>query len=137
MDESRFKEQVAYLGPSYVLQCPLQTLQPQSLPRSLWTWQKDCQPLQNQEGNAFLKFSSIRLEDQGNYTCTQHGNSTPSFTVRLVVKGEHIVYIYLKPDSFNGVYLPSNSCLYVKHLLWAVLTLNTDTCDVYLQSLSV
>ncbi|XP_014867669.1 PREDICTED: single Ig IL-1-related receptor [Poecilia mexicana] len=91
VEESRFKEQVVYLGPSYELQCPLQTLQPQSLPRSLWTWQKDCQPLQNQEGNGFLKFSSIRLEDQGNYTCTQQGNSTPSFTVRLVVKESQCV----------------------------------------------
>ncbi|MEQ2164818.1 hypothetical protein GOODEAATRI_010601, partial [Goodea atripinnis] len=71
VDESRFKEQVVYLGqqgPSYVLQCPLQTLQPQSFPQTLFMWQKDCQQLQNQEGKAFLEFSSISLQDQGNYT---------------------------------------------------------------------
>ncbi|KAK5619489.1 hypothetical protein CRENBAI_013874 [Crenichthys baileyi] len=89
VDESMFKEQVVYLGqqgPSFVLQCPLQTLQPQSFPQTLFTWQKDCQQLQNQEGKAFLEFSSISLQDQGNYTCMQQGNSTASFTVRLTVK---------------------------------------------------
>lgn len=86
VDESSFKEQVVYLGQqghSYTLQCPLQT---QSFPQTLLTWQKNCRQLQNQEGKAFLKFSNITFEDQGNYTCMQRGNNTPSFTVHLVVK---------------------------------------------------
>ncbi|XP_012735732.2 single Ig IL-1-related receptor isoform X1 [Fundulus heteroclitus] len=94
VDESRLKEQVVYLGqqrPSFVLQCPLQGHQPESFPQTLLTWQKDCQELQNQEGKPFLEFSSISLEDKGNYTCMRQGNSTTSFTVRLVVKESQCV----------------------------------------------
>ncbi|XP_062245810.1 single Ig IL-1-related receptor [Platichthys flesus] len=83
VDESRFKEQVVYTGqqgPPYRLICPLAPLPPRL------TWQKDCQQLHHQEGNASLEFTRLSLEDQGNYTCMQQGNGTASFTVRLVVK---------------------------------------------------
>ncbi|XP_018521926.1 single Ig IL-1-related receptor [Lates calcarifer] len=86
VDESRFKEQVVYVGLPYRLNCPLESFQPQTSPQSQLTWQKDCQQLQNQEGKAYLEFTSLNLEDQGNYTCVQQGNSTASITVRLIVK---------------------------------------------------
>lgn len=92
MDEGRFKEQVLYVGrqgPSYRLNCPLELVQPQSSPQLKLTWQKDCQQLLAQEGKTYLEFASLSLEDQGNYTCVQQGNSTASFTVRLVVKGKY------------------------------------------------
>ncbi|XP_037624130.1 single Ig IL-1-related receptor [Sebastes umbrosus] len=86
VDESRFKEQVLHVGrqePPYRLSCPLE---PRSSPQPKLTWQKDCQPLLTQEGKAYLEFTSLSLDDQGNYTCVQQGNSTASFTVRLIVK---------------------------------------------------
>ncbi|XP_023278258.1 single Ig IL-1-related receptor [Seriola lalandi dorsalis] len=89
VDESRFKEQVVYVepqGPPYRLKCPLEPFQPQSSPQPRVTWQKDCQQLHNQEGRAYLEFINLNVEDQGNYTCMQQGNSTASFTVRLIVK---------------------------------------------------
>ncbi|XP_073327513.1 single Ig IL-1-related receptor isoform X1 [Pagrus major] len=89
VDESRFKEQVLYVGqqtPPYRLNCPLELVQPQSSPQLKLTWQKDCQQLVAQEGKASLEFSSLSLEDQGNYTCMRQDNSTASFTVRLIVK---------------------------------------------------
>ncbi|XP_038147215.1 single Ig IL-1-related receptor [Cyprinodon tularosa] len=89
VDDGGFKEQVVYLGqqrPLYVLKCPLLTAQPQSFPPTLLSWLRDCQQLQDQDGKAFLEFSSLSLQDQGNYTCMQQGNSTASFTVRLIVK---------------------------------------------------
>ncbi|XP_051236671.1 single Ig IL-1-related receptor [Dicentrarchus labrax] len=82
VDESRFKEQVLYVGqqgPPYQLNCPLE-------PQLTLTWQKDCQQLLTQEGKAYVEFASLSSEDQGNYTCMQQGNSTASFTVRLIVK---------------------------------------------------
>ncbi|XP_070762772.1 single Ig IL-1-related receptor [Enoplosus armatus] len=89
VDESRFKEQVLYMGqkgPPYRLNCSLELVQPQTSPQLKLTWQKDCQQLLTQEGKAYLEFTSLSLEDQGNYTCVQQGNSTASSTVRLIVK---------------------------------------------------
>lgn len=88
VNESRFKEQVLYLGqqPPYQLNCPL-PVQPQSSPQVQLTWQKDCQQIHSQEGKTYLEFASLSLEDQGNYTCIQQGNNTASFTVRLIIKG--------------------------------------------------
>ncbi|XP_044050378.1 single Ig IL-1-related receptor [Siniperca chuatsi] len=89
VDESRFKEQVLYVGqqgPPYRLNCPLELVQTQSSPQLKLTWQKDCEQLLAQEGKTYLEFSSLSLKDQGNYTCVQQGNSTASFTVRLIVK---------------------------------------------------
>ena len=86
VDESRFKEQVMYTGqqgPPHQLNCPLEPLPPRL------TWQKDCQQLHPQKGKAYLEFTHLTLEDQGNYTCRQQGNSSASFTVRLVVKGKY------------------------------------------------
>lgn len=86
VDESRFKEQLLYVGqqrPPYRLNCPLE---PQSSVQPQLTWQKDCQPLPTQGGKAYLEFASLTLQDQGNYTCMQQSNSTASFTVRLIVK---------------------------------------------------
>lgn len=92
MNKSRFKEQVLYErqhGPSYSLQCPLQPVQSQNAPVVQLTWLKDCQQLPKQVGKTSLEFSNISLKDQGNYTCIHQGNDTASFTVRLIVKGEH------------------------------------------------
>ncbi len=92
VDESSFKEQVVYVGqpgPSYKLSCPLELSQGQSPAKLNLTWQKNCQPLLAQEGKAYLEFSSLSFEDQGNYTCTQQGSSTASFTVHLIVKGKY------------------------------------------------
>lgn len=89
VDGSSFKEQVVYVGqrgPSYKLSCPLEFSQGQSPTKLNLTWQKNCQPLLAQEGKAYLEFSSLSFEDQGNYTCTQQGSSTASFTVHLIVK---------------------------------------------------
>lgn len=89
VDESRFKEQLLYVGqqrPPYRLNCPLE---PQSSVQPQLTWQKDCQPLPTQGGKAYLEFASLTLQDQGNYTCMQQSNSTASFTVRLIVKGKY------------------------------------------------
>ncbi|XP_041794322.1 single Ig IL-1-related receptor [Chelmon rostratus] len=89
VNESRFKEQVLYVGqqgPPYRLTCPVELVQPLSSPRLNLTWRKDCQLLLGQEGKPYLEFASLSLENQGNYTCTQQGNSTSSFTVRLIVK---------------------------------------------------
>lgn len=94
MDESRFKEQVLYVGqqgPPHRLNCPLELVPPQLK----LTWQKDCQQLPAQDGKAFLEFGSLSLEDQGNYTCMQQDNSTASFTVRLIVKGKYCFQVYL------------------------------------------
>ncbi|XP_069019100.1 single Ig IL-1-related receptor [Embiotoca jacksoni] len=89
VNESMFKEQVVFMGqqgPPYQLQCPLHPAQPQRPPQTQLTWQKDCLPLHSQEGKTYLEFASLSLEDQGNYTCMQHGNNTASFTVQLIVK---------------------------------------------------
>ncbi|XP_070686256.1 single Ig IL-1-related receptor [Pempheris klunzingeri] len=89
VDESRFKEQVLYVGPQgppYRLNCPLELPRPRSSPQLNLTWQKDCQQLLAPEGKAYLEFASVSSEDQGNYTCMQQGNGTASFTVRLIVK---------------------------------------------------
>ncbi|KAM9854978.1 single Ig IL-1-related receptor [Aulostomus maculatus] len=89
VDWGSFKEQVLYLGqrgPPYRLTCPLGDVQPQNAPQTELSWLKDCQPLDTQRGKAYLEFVGLSLEDQGNYTCLQQGNSTASFTVRLVVK---------------------------------------------------
>lgn len=89
VDESRFKEQVLYVGqqePPYRLNCSLELAQQQSSPQFNLTWQKDCQQLLAQDGKAYLEFTSLSLEDQGNYTCVLQSNSTASFTVRLIVK---------------------------------------------------
>ncbi|XP_041852235.1 single Ig IL-1-related receptor [Melanotaenia boesemani] len=89
VDESRFKEQVVYVGQQglpYRLLCPLESAQPKNTSKIQLTWQKDCLQLQKQDGKTFLEFTSVRLEDQGNYTCMQQGNSTTSFTVRLIIK---------------------------------------------------
>ncbi|XP_068459845.1 single Ig IL-1-related receptor [Clinocottus analis] len=86
VDESSFKEQVLFAGqqrPPYRLNCSLET---QSSLQARLTWQKDCQPLSAQGGKAYLEFSTLTLQDQGNYTCMQQSNNTASFTVRLVVK---------------------------------------------------
>uniref|UniRef100_A0A665UQQ9 Single immunoglobulin and toll-interleukin 1 receptor (TIR) domain n=2 Tax=Echeneis naucrates TaxID=173247 RepID=A0A665UQQ9_ECHNA len=83
VNDSRSKEQVAYVGPQqppYRVNCPLEPFQPQL------TWLKDSQQLQNQDGKAYLEFINLKAEDQGNYTCMQQGNGTASFTVCLIVK---------------------------------------------------
>lgn len=95
MDESGFKEEVVYVGqqgPPYRLNCPLEPLQPPSSPQPRLSWQKDCQQLHNQEGKAYLEFARLSIEDQGNYTCMQQGNSTASFTVHLIVKGKYYLW---------------------------------------------
>ncbi|KAG7522161.1 single Ig IL-1-related receptor [Solea senegalensis] len=87
VDERKLKEQVLNEGeqkPPFHLNCPLETIQPQQSIQL--TWQKDCQRLHNQDGNVSLEFTSLKLEDQGNYTCMQQGNSSASFTVHLIVK---------------------------------------------------
>lgn len=76
-------------GPPYRLNCPLEVVRPRSSPQPRLIWQKDCQQLLAQEGKAHLEFTSLSLGDQGNYTCVQQGNSTASFTVRLIVKGKY------------------------------------------------
>ncbi|AWP08325.1 putative single Ig IL-1-related receptor isoform 2 [Scophthalmus maximus] len=89
VNESSFKEQVVYVGqqgPPYRLNCPLEPHQHHNSPRPRLTWQKDCRLLHSQDGNAYLEFASLNLEDQGNYTCTQQGNGTASFTVHLIAK---------------------------------------------------
>ncbi|KAM9352567.1 single Ig IL-1-related receptor [Symphorus nematophorus] len=90
VDESRFKEQVLLGGqqePPYRLNCSLERVQPQGSPQLQLTWQKDCQQLHAHDGKAYLEFTSLSSEDQGNYTCVQQqGNSTASFTVHLIVK---------------------------------------------------
>nr|XP_020514797.1 single Ig IL-1-related receptor isoform X2 [Labrus bergylta] len=89
VDESRFEEQVVYLGQqgaSYQLRCPHGIVQPQNSSQLQLNWQKDCQQLLDQEGKAYLQFTNLSVEDQGNYTCVQQGNSTASFTVRLIIK---------------------------------------------------
>lgn len=84
VDGSELKEQVLYVKQlPYRLNCPLEL---QSSPQPKLTWQRNCQQLPTQENKTYLEFSSLSSEDQGNYTCTQQGNSTASFTVRLVVK---------------------------------------------------
>ncbi|KAK2917749.1 single Ig IL-1-related receptor isoform X1 [Channa argus] len=89
VDESRYREQVLYVGqqkPPYNLSCPLEPLQPQNTPQIQLIWQKDCQQIPSQEGKTYLEFASFSYEDQGNYTCMQQGNTTASFTVHLIVK---------------------------------------------------
>ncbi|XP_057692678.1 single Ig IL-1-related receptor [Corythoichthys intestinalis] len=86
-DAARFEERTLYTGqqnPPYRLSCsfPQTSGDPQPKP----TWLKDCQPLGAQQGNSYLEFANISLEDGGNYTCFQPGNSTALFTVRLIVK---------------------------------------------------
>lgn len=88
MDESRFKEQAAFVGHPYQLQCPLKIVQ--STSQTQLTWQKDCVQLPTNESKIYLDFNSLSLEDQGNYTCKQQSNSTVTFTVRLLVKGKVI-----------------------------------------------
>lgn len=86
LDGSRFFEQVVYVGqpgPAYHLKCPLEL---QNSSQVKLSWQKDCQQLLDQEGKTYLEFRSLRVEDQGNYTCVQQGNSSASFTVQLIVK---------------------------------------------------
>ncbi|XP_029010051.1 single Ig IL-1-related receptor [Betta splendens] len=88
VDEGRFKEQRVHVGqqaPPYQLDCPLQPVQPEG-PRIQFTWQKDCKQIRGPLGETFLEFANIRSEDEGNYTCTQPGNSSASFTVHLIVK---------------------------------------------------
>uniref|UniRef100_UPI0037E96208 single Ig IL-1-related receptor n=1 Tax=Semicossyphus pulcher TaxID=241346 RepID=UPI0037E96208 len=89
VDESRFKEQVVFVGqqgPPYQLNCPLELVTTQNSSQLKLSWQKDCQQLLAQEGKAYLQFASLGVEDQGNYTCMQQGNSTASYTVHLIVK---------------------------------------------------
>lgn len=89
VDGSGFKEQVLYLGKEklpYRLQCPLDPAQLNGFPQTQLTWQKDCQQFHNQEGKPYLEFTTLSLEDQGNYTCIRDGNGTSKFTVRLIVK---------------------------------------------------
>ncbi|XP_028285827.1 single Ig IL-1-related receptor [Parambassis ranga] len=86
VDESRFKDQVLFVGPQgppYRLQCPLES---QGSPQIQSTWQKDCQLIHSQTGKTYLEFASLSEKDTGNYTCMPQGNSTASFTVRLLVK---------------------------------------------------
>ena len=97
MDESRFKEQVLYVGqqePPYRLNCSLEPVPPQGSSQLQLTWQKDCQQLLAHDGKAYLEFTSLSSEDQGNYTCMQQqGNSSASFTVRLIVKGKYCFHV--------------------------------------------
>ncbi|XP_071376301.1 single Ig IL-1-related receptor [Centroberyx affinis] len=98
VDEQRLKEQVVYVGrgAAYRLNCPLAPALPQTSQLQL-TWLKDCVQLPGPsaspaqapltvEGRAFLDFPSLSFKDQGNYTCVDRGNSTASFTVRLIIK---------------------------------------------------
>lgn len=82
VDEKNLKEQVVYVGqqrPPYELRCPLE-------PQIQLTWLKDCVRLDTQKEKTYLEFPSVSSEDQGNYTCVNHSNSTTSYTVRLIVK---------------------------------------------------
>lgn len=89
IDVSKFKEQVVYLGqqePFYRLNCPIELAQPQNSSQLRLSWQKDCEHLPYHDGKTFLQFDSLRVEDQGNYTCLQQqGNRTASYTVNLIV----------------------------------------------------
>lgn len=88
VDETRVQEYVVAEGPQeppYRLNCPLEPPSPLVKP----VWQKDCHQLPAQDGKANLDFASVGLEDQANYTCLHQGNSTASFTLRLVVKGTY------------------------------------------------
>lgn len=96
MDESRVKEEVLFAGqqePPYQLNCPLELGPSPSSPLLKLAWQKDCQQLSTQGGKAYLEFATLSFEDQGNYTCMHQGNSTASFTVRLIVKGTHYFHV--------------------------------------------
>lgn len=76
-----------YVGkPPYRLNCPLEL---QSSPQPKLSWLMNCQGLLTQEDKTYVEFSNLSLANQGNYTCMQQGNSTASFTVRLIVKGEY------------------------------------------------
>ncbi|XP_061678750.1 single Ig IL-1-related receptor isoform X2 [Syngnathoides biaculeatus] len=86
VDENHFEERLLYAGqqdPPYWLNCSLEAV-PGAQARL--TWLKDCLPLGAQQGNSYLEFTNVSSETGGNYTCFQSGNSTASFTVRLVVK---------------------------------------------------
>ncbi|KAM6937245.1 single Ig IL-1-related receptor [Xenentodon cancila] len=83
VNESSYEEKVLDAGPPYQLRCPVIS---QSSPGIQLTWQKNCLQLPNQDGKTFLQFASVSVGDQGNYTCTQKGNITVSFTVHLIVK---------------------------------------------------
>lgn len=96
MDENRVKEEVLFAGqqePPYRLSCPLELGPSLNSPLLKLAWQKDCQPLPTQDGKAYLEFANLSLEDQGNYTCVHQGNSTASFTVRLIVKGTYYPHV--------------------------------------------
>ncbi|XP_061577665.1 single Ig IL-1-related receptor [Cololabis saira] len=83
VNESSYAEQVLDVGRPYELRCPVIS---QSSPEVQPTWQKNCLQLPDQDGKTFLQFAGVGVEDQGNYTCTQKGNVTVSFTVNLIVK---------------------------------------------------
>ncbi|XP_049578073.1 single Ig IL-1-related receptor isoform X1 [Syngnathus scovelli] len=90
VDEDRFEERILNAGqqdPPYRLNCSLEPFpHAQGDSRPQVAWLKDCQQLSAQQGNYYLEFSNISFKSGGNYTCLQPGNSTSSFTVRLVVK---------------------------------------------------
>lgn len=116
VDEARVQEHVVSAGPQeppYRLNCPLEPPSPLSKP----TWQKDCRRLPAQDGEPFLDFASVRLEDQGNYTCVRQGNSSASFTQRLVVQGTSkrtfpaLHFVRGGRWWWNTRRMPSRSCL--------------------------
>nr|QQD79860.1 single Ig IL-1R-related protein [Trachinotus ovatus] len=138
VDESRFKEQVLYVrpqGPPYRLHCPLEPFQTQSSPHPQLIWQKDCQPLHNQEGRAYLEFIDLNVEDQGNYTCLQKDNSTASFTVRLIVKESQCS----KPPEFqpngdlNGLWRDVGSTVKLNCTALLLWDPSEEQCDTTLQ----
>ncbi|XP_077424862.1 single Ig IL-1-related receptor [Vanacampus margaritifer] len=107
VDEDHFEEHVLYAGqqdPPYRLNCSLESIpHDQGDPRPQLTWLKDCQLLSAQQGNYYLEFTNVSLEAGGNYTCFLPGNSTASFTVRLVVQAS----ICAKAPRFLSDEIPS------------------------------
>lgn len=86
VDEARVQEHAVSAGPQvppYRLNCPLGPAPPQT------AWLKGCRQLPAEYGKPYLEFSSVSLEDRGNYTCVLQGDSTASFTLRLTVEGTY------------------------------------------------
>lgn len=92
VDEARVQEHAVSAGlqePPYRLNCPLEPAPSSGSPPYQTAWQKDCRQLPAQDGRRFLEFASVSPEDQGNYTCVHQGNSTASYTLRLIVEGTY------------------------------------------------
>lgn len=73
-------EQVLFAGdysPPYRLYCTLD-------PSLQVTWLKNCVEMDSQKEKLYLEFSTVNVDDQGNYTCVDGNNS--SYTASLIIK---------------------------------------------------